>query len=128
MSIFKVMTGAFNGEGKLSSKHSVFEADNAVACWKHIYDTVLDAEGPYSRYTRFEALMWWVEEHHGPGDYDHIWVQHPYPHPARPDVPDWIKHLLSQPQSLYSGTVPLRRDIEAALPKHLVYQLSQLDA
>jgi hypothetical protein len=123
--MFKVMNGEFGDDG-LISKHKVFEAETAEACWKHIYDTVLDAEGQFAKLTRLEALTGWVEEHNGPGDYDHVWVQHPYPHAAKPEVPDWIKHLMGLPMATFDGTERLRGQIEANLPSHLVYQLNQL--
>lgn len=109
MSVFKVMQGTFGIDG-LEHKWSVFHSETADACWMHIFDTVMDAEGPMAKHTRLDILGSWVEEHNSiEDDYDAVRSNIPYPGAVvQPDVPNYIKALMGRPEKDFHGTEKMR--------------------
>ncbi len=111
--MFKVMQGRFGVDG-LESKWKIFHADTEDACWKHIYDAVRDASGPYAKLSRLEMLASWVEEHTDlDDDYSAVRVTVPYPSVKQFEPPEYIKSLMNHPEAYFEGYDSLRqRDAE----------------
>lgn len=134
MSVFKVMQGRFGVDG-LEHKWSVFQAEDEIACWKHIFDTVMDAEGPMAKHIRADMLASWIEEHTDPNDdYSAIRTNDPYPGSIQVFTPpDYIRALMGRPGRDFEGTERLRQPeltggaafvkVISELPRSLINEL-----